>query len=186
MVPSASLPLTSLPQCRFFPFPQCHFFSCDADSWLLSLPVTAHFPAMASTIPLLDGLTSVSLREAKGSEISFWIEKTNAVAGKRVLTKNGHVDDKQKRLAEYYDINLSAGTAVVAASVQPKMDKEHIKERQFSWLRELGEEWSRTTSAGREFALCDGSSGMPVAVVSSLHTDGACTCPLAMLQSPAV
>jgi hypothetical protein len=123
---------------------------------------------MASTIPLPDGLTSASLREAKGSEILFWIEKTNAVAGKRVLTKNGRVDDKRKRLAEYYNINLSAGAAVVAASVRPKTDEEHIKERQFSWLRELGEEWSRTTSAGREFALCDGSSGMSVAVVSSL------------------
>ncbi|KAG0693493.1 hypothetical protein DFH29DRAFT_1039252 [Suillus ampliporus] len=90
-----------------------------------------------TSVPLPDGFTCALLKEAKGAEIAFWIGQANIAAGKRVVTKNGHS---------------------FVAAVAPKTHEDHIKQRQFSWLQELGEEWSSMAARGKEFFLCDGSS----------------------------
>jgi hypothetical protein len=99
-----------------------------------------------------------SLKVAKGTEIVFWISQANAAAGKRVMMKNGLVEDKWRRLADYYGLNLSP-SAMASTSVAPKTQEDHIKDRQFSWLRELGEEWGSAAADGNEFVLCEESSG---------------------------
>jgi hypothetical protein len=111
----------------------------------------------ASELP--DGLTAASLKVARGSEIAFWIAQANAAAGKRLMTKSGRVDDQRQRLAKYYGLDLMDATETSPISVAPKTQEEDIKEHQFSWLRELGDEWSRTAAEGKEFVLCDRSSG---------------------------
>ncbi|KAG1775336.1 hypothetical protein EV702DRAFT_973264 [Suillus placidus] len=103
-----------------------------------------------ASVPLPDGLTLARLKEAKGAEIVFWISQANATAGKRVMTKNGHVDDQRKRLADYYSLDLSAD-AVIIPSVAPKTHEDHIKQHQFGWLQELGDEWSSMAAYGKEF-----------------------------------
>lgn len=110
----------------------------------------------ASELP--DGLTAASLKVARGSEIAFWIAQANAAAGKRLMTKSGRVDDQRQRLAKYYGLDLMDATETSPISVAPKTREEDIKEHQFSWLRELGDEWSRTAAEGKEFVLCDRSS----------------------------
>ncbi|KAG2114385.1 hypothetical protein DEU56DRAFT_748984 [Suillus clintonianus] len=111
-----------------------------------------------TSVPLPDGLTCALLKEAKGAEVAFWIGQANTAAGKRVVTKNGHIDEQRKRLTNYYGLDLLAEDPVVAAVV-PKTHEDHIKQRQFSWLQELGEEWSSAAACGKEFFLSDGSSG---------------------------
>ncbi|KAG1858357.1 hypothetical protein DFJ58DRAFT_781829 [Suillus subalutaceus] len=113
---------------------------------------------MAGTCELPDGLTAASLKVARGSEIAFWISQANAAAGKRVMTKNGRVNDQRQRLAKHYGLDLVDGAGTSPVSVAPKTREEDIKERQFNWLRELGDEWSRTAAEGKEFVLCDRSS----------------------------
>ncbi|KAG1800754.1 uncharacterized protein HD556DRAFT_1304769 [Suillus plorans] len=115
---------------------------------------------MENICELPDGLTAASLKVARGSEIAFWIACANAAAGKRVMTKNSHVDDQRQRLVKYYGFELTDGTASVTGliSIALKTREEDIKEHQLSWLRELGDEWSRTAAEGKEFTLCDRSS----------------------------
>jgi len=97
---------------------------------------------------------------AKCVELAFWIGQANAAAGKRVMTKNGCVEDLWKRLAEYYGLDLlAAADAAASASAALKTHEEDIKECQFSWLHELGEEWSSAAADRNEFLLCEGSSG---------------------------
>ncbi|KAG1722935.1 uncharacterized protein EDB91DRAFT_1209957 [Suillus paluster] len=112
---------------------------------------------MMTSVPLPDGFTCALLKEVKGAEIAFWIGQANAAAGKRVVTKNGRVDEQRKRLTDYYGLNLSAEDSFVAA-VALKTHEDHIKQRQFSWLQELGEEWASMAACGKEFFLCDRSS----------------------------
>ena len=102
---------------------------------------------------LPDYITLDALQAAKGTELRHWTGCANATANRKVLTQQGRVDDLRTRLAEYYCLDLSTSSAPTAPIVVPLTMDEDIKARQFMWARELGAEWERTASEGREFRL---------------------------------
>jgi hypothetical protein len=85
----------------------------------------------------------------------------------------GRVDELRRRLAVYYGLDLSAlPQAVVKAS--PLALDEDIQQRQWGYLRDLGNEWAEMTAAGKQFRLC-GAAGMFVLRVwmDPRHADSA-------------
>jgi hypothetical protein len=96
-------------------------------------------------------ITSLALANATGAQLKFWIENTNKSLPKKVLTKTGRVDELRKKLAKHYSIDLSAMPLQSDTTFEgPKMLDTTIIKKQWTWLRELGEEW---LSAGTAFQL---------------------------------
>ncbi|KAF8060115.1 hypothetical protein FPV67DRAFT_1512705 [Lyophyllum atratum] len=109
-------------------------------------------------------LNITSLSRAKGDQLKFWIDEANRIAGKRVLTKGGKVDDLRRK-AEYYNLDLSSPPAVPIPAGPPTRDLETQK-RQWAHLRGLGNEWSQSRES---FQLCK-DHGMSQELDAVLHT----------------
>jgi hypothetical protein len=111
---------------------------------------------MATVAVAPEDVTALALASAKGDQLRFWIDKANEGAGRRVLVKTGKVDELRHRLAAYYRLDLSVLPRVVAKAGPLTLD-EDIQQRQWNYLRTLGDEWAMTTAAGRQFLLCEPS-----------------------------
>ncbi|KAJ6475874.1 hypothetical protein DFH09DRAFT_952599 [Mycena vulgaris] len=104
---------------------------------------------MAPTPP--EGLTVRTLITAKGTELKFWIVKTNEGAGEKVLKVSGTVDQLRRSLATYYGLDLTIIPRLDAITA-PTID-ESIRDRQWADLEALGVEWRETVMAGGTFKL---------------------------------
>ncbi|KAK7012524.1 hypothetical protein R3P38DRAFT_2550323 [Favolaschia claudopus] len=100
-----------------------------------------------------DGLNASSLIAAKGSELKFWIIKTNESAEKKVLNVSGTVETLRSNLAAYYGLDLTINPRVETINV-PTVD-ESIRDRQWADLVTLGVEWKETIKAGKSFKLLE-------------------------------
>ena len=94
----------------------------------------------------------LALASAKGEQLRYWIGEANKIAGQRMLIKTGNVDVLRQRLASYYGLDLSA-LPETAAKVGPLPLDEHIQQRQWDHLRNLGDKWANAAASGQPFLL---------------------------------
>ncbi|KAF8589537.1 hypothetical protein K439DRAFT_1300338, partial [Ramaria rubella] len=97
------------------------------------------------------------LNSAKGAELNHYIEEINKVAGRRLLTKQGNIDEQQKQIATHFGIDL--GVTVPTESVTgPVNIDEKVGQEQWVWIRKLAQEWADTEATGQTFKLWPNSS----------------------------
>jgi hypothetical protein len=90
------------------------------------------------------------LTTASGKQLDFWIDLTNTVVGKKIIYKTGKVEDRRQRLADHYDIDLTAPQPKATLSGPATVD-EKIRKAQWAHLRELGVQWQGEEAAKRPF-----------------------------------
>jgi hypothetical protein len=105
------------------------------------------------------GFDAAAVSTATAAQLKFWIDKANAAAGRKVLTKVGRVDDLRHKLAAHYGLDLSTPVVSnVPAAIGPASTLD-IQNRQWDYLCDLGNEWDECATTGRPFLLCQPSSG---------------------------
>ena len=97
-------------------------------------------------------LTAAMLNKAKGSEINHYIDEINKNAGKKLLTKQGNNEERRKRVAGHFMIDLAA-TMPLETITGPLTVDEKVGEDQWRWIRTLGQEWADTEKDGKSFKL---------------------------------
>ncbi|KAF8837493.1 hypothetical protein BDN67DRAFT_1004905 [Paxillus ammoniavirescens] len=104
------------------------------------------------------GFDAAAVSTATAAQLKFWIDKANAAAGRKVLTKVGRVNDLRRKLAAHYGLDLSMPiVSNVPAAVGPASTLD-IQNRQWDYLRDLGNEWVECATMGKPFLLCQPSS----------------------------
>jgi hypothetical protein len=99
---------------------------------------------------MVSGLLGVKLKE-----LHFWVKQANTLAGRRVLTQKGTVQDLCKKIAAHYSLDLTATPKTEVIVGLSSMDLQlHLK--QWVYLRSLGEEWEAAAAAGLLFKLLPG------------------------------
>ncbi|KAF8580375.1 hypothetical protein K439DRAFT_1619839 [Ramaria rubella] len=88
-------------------------------------------------------VTAALLNSAKGVKLNHYIEEINKVAGKRLLTKQGNIDEQRKQIATHFGIDL--GVTVPTESVTGPVN---IDEK----------EWADTEATGQTFKLWPNSN----------------------------
>ncbi len=88
----------------------------------------------------------------------------NTTAGKQILNISGKVAELKKRLADHFNIDISAPAApsVPKTTGIKRENEDHdngIVAQQWIHLRRLGEEWAQCEAAGQAFILGKGESG---------------------------
>ncbi|KAF8585721.1 hypothetical protein K439DRAFT_1615724 [Ramaria rubella] len=102
-------------------------------------------------------VTAALLNSAKGVELNHYIEEINKVAGKRLLTKQGNIDEWWKQIATHFGIDL--GVTVPTESVTgPVNIDEKVGQEQWVWIRKLAQEWADTEATGQTFKLWPNSN----------------------------
>jgi hypothetical protein len=104
------------------------------------------------------GITAAMLNKLKGSEINHHIEEINRALGKKVLTKQGNNDERRKRVAAHFGIDLAL-TAPVLPGIGPALIDEKVGKEQWVWARKLAQEWADTEAAGLSFKLWPSNAG---------------------------
>ncbi|KDQ27369.1 hypothetical protein PLEOSDRAFT_158747 [Pleurotus ostreatus PC15] len=124
-----------------------------------------------------EDLTADSLKDAKVVQLRFWISTVNTTTGKRVLNISGKAAELKKRLADHFNIDISAPAAPsIARTTGIKRENEDnddgIVAQQWLHLRKLGEEWAQCEAAGVAFILGKGrsGSGLPSCLQATLDT----------------
>jgi hypothetical protein len=98
------------------------------------------------------------LNKSKDAEINHYIEQINRAVGKKVLTKQGNNDERRKRLAAHFGIDLGL-TAPLIPEVGPANINEKVGKEQWVWARTLAQEWADTEAAVLSFKLWPSSTG---------------------------
>ncbi|KAK6995649.1 hypothetical protein R3P38DRAFT_3223598 [Favolaschia claudopus] len=108
-------------------------------------PSASFHPSALMTRPA--DLDAASLTNASGAQLDHWITAVNQALPKKALIKTGTVDVRRRRLADFFNIDLSSLPA--APSVGPVSRDAEINKRQWEHLRSLGAEWAEKDTAFR-------------------------------------
>jgi hypothetical protein len=113
-------------------------------------------------------VTVHTILKAKKKELEFWVKQANVNAHSRVLTLKGTVQTLREKLANYYglDLNVSAHASSLGpnATCTDTAKSEtviiglvlmdlRLRQTQWAFLRQLGEEWEEKTASGLPFTL---------------------------------
>ncbi|KAF8577810.1 hypothetical protein K439DRAFT_1621819 [Ramaria rubella] len=102
-------------------------------------------------------VTAALLNSAKGVKLNHYIEEINKVAGKRLLTEQGDIDERRKPIATHFGIDL--GVTVPTESVTgPVNIDEKVGQEQWVWIRKMAQEWADTEATGQTFKLWPNSN----------------------------
>jgi hypothetical protein len=131
----------------------------------VTVPVLYYYSVYMPAPP--DDITAKAILNAKGDQLRFWIDGANTTARaeegykKNPLVKRGKVSELQKRLADFYGLDLCSAsepeTAIQEALLDP-IDRE-IQRKQWAHLQDLGQEWALSVESGKKFELCSHRSG---------------------------
>jgi hypothetical protein len=109
-------------------------------------------------------ITVKALLEAKTDTLKWWIVGANEVAKssglKHPLTKAGNKPELQRKIADYYGLDLSVNAVSSPPRKGPPSLNRAIQRKQWAHLRELGAEWKRSLDHNEPFLLCAGQEGM--------------------------
>jgi hypothetical protein len=118
--------------------------------------------------PAPPDITVNALLEAKTETLKWWIAQANEAAKssglKPPLTKVGKKPELQRKVADYYGLDLSVNTVSSPPRKGPPSLNRAIQRKQWAHLRELGAEWKRSLDCDEPFLLCAGQEG-----AGSLH-----------------
>jgi hypothetical protein len=114
--------------------------------------------------PAPPDITVNALLEAKTETLKWWIAQANEAAKssglKPPLTKVGKKPELQRKVADYYGLDLSVNTVSSPPRKGPPSLNRAIQRKQWAHLRELGAEWKRSLDCDEPFLLCAGQEGM--------------------------
>ncbi|KAF8576690.1 hypothetical protein K439DRAFT_1622678 [Ramaria rubella] len=97
-------------------------------------------------------VTAALLNSVKGAKLNHYIEEMNKVAGKRLLTKQGNIDEWWKQIATHFRIDLGATVPTESVTGPVNID-EKVGQEQWVWIRKLAQEWADTEATGQTFKL---------------------------------
>ncbi|KAF8521808.1 hypothetical protein JB92DRAFT_3094344 [Gautieria morchelliformis] len=102
--------------------------------------------------------TASAINRAKGAELDHWISQLNTLSSaqagqkRKLLTKQGTVDARRRKIAHFLRIDLTQTTSDPPVAGPLTVDKAIGKE-QWAWARTLAQEWAEAEAAGVSFKL---------------------------------